>query len=194
MIYVRTLIALLSLLSLANVYASDWRYTGNTGGKDDSAMFYDADSISYPNKDTVRVWIKLISQKALDKWAQKHSLDKRVIDAVAKKIAYGYSPDYFEIPSVKSQRSTAVPKQEEQRNIEMQIMIEEQLADFGDVKETAKVFDEIQCAERQLGFLSIVMYKSNGEVTSTDTDNPQYHHVAPDTTGEWLLMLVCPKS
>jgi hypothetical protein len=194
MIYVRTLIVLLSLLSLANAYAADWRYTGNTGGKDNEAMFYDADSVEHPNKDIVRVWTKTIPQKALNDYYKKHGSEKWYIENVGRKIATGYSPEFFELPQVKKHFSIPKPDGETLDDFKIDITGEEFLANTGEVKATSKVYDEILCSEMRIGFLSITVYRKDGSVANTDHESPEHKHIPPDSTGQWLSMLVCPKS
>ena len=67
------------------VFAADWQYTGNSAiGKEATAMFFDADSVEHPNKGTVRVWVKAISQKALNRYYEKHGSEKWYIENVAQ--------------------------------------------------------------------------------------------------------------
>jgi hypothetical protein len=194
----RKLIYILAFVSnfvVATVYASDWRYFGNSGGKDDSAMFYDADTIEHPNKDSIRVWTKLIPQESLTKYVDKHHADKQIIDGVAKKLVNGYIPEYLELPSIKKRYSMTVSTKEELADIKVNVVLSEFLANSGNVQESAKIFSEIQCVQKQIGTLSIITYKKDGSSSSEDFQIPMFiKHVAPDTSGEWLLFMVCPKS
>lgn len=196
MVHARTLIALVLLLPLANVYASDWRYMGNTHGKDkdEEAMFYDLESIEHPNKDTVRIWTMAISQKAINSYLDKHGLDKGIVDNGADKLLLGYVPEYLNIPAINKHYPTPNPNGETLKDVTIEITSEEYIANSGEVKATGKFYDEIRCSEKQIGFLSIILYNKDGSISSNNIDPPQYRHIPPDSTGQWLSMLVCQKS
>jgi len=73
------------------VFAADWQYTGNSvTDKEATALFFDAASVERPSKGSVRVWVKAISQKALNRYYEKHGSEKWYIENVARKVATGY--------------------------------------------------------------------------------------------------------
>jgi hypothetical protein len=46
-------------------YAADWQYAGLVGK--DKVSFFEAEDIQYPEKDTVRIWVKNIPEKSIKK-------------------------------------------------------------------------------------------------------------------------------
>jgi hypothetical protein len=97
MVYVRTLIALLLLLPFAKAYSADWQYTGGTK---DGSSFFDAEGVQYPEKDTVRVWVKSITNKT-GRNCFKGKKGKKLIEDSAQKMASGYIPSYLLLESIK---------------------------------------------------------------------------------------------
>ncbi len=98
MVYIRTLIAVFLLLPSAAAYAADWQYAGIVGK--DKASFFDAADIQYPDKDTVRLWVKDISEKTIKHYFNSKDRDQ-IIDESARKIASGYIPDFLKLESTK---------------------------------------------------------------------------------------------
>ena len=92
MMCVRTLLAGILLLHLASTYAADWQYAGNVDK--DKASFFDAAGVQYPDKDTVRLWVKYIPEKTIKSYFNSKNREQ-VIEESASKMASGYIPEFF---------------------------------------------------------------------------------------------------
>lgn len=184
---------LIALLCSGAVFAADWQYTGNSViGKDPTAMFFDADSVQHPSKGTVRVWVKAISQKVLERYYEKHGSEKWYIENVARKIASGYVPAFFMLPSIKKLYSKPKPNGQKLDDLIIDVTGEEFLANSGDLPERAKFYFEIDCKGKRMATLSATLYRADGSMSNAaDYESPKYAHVAPDSTGEWTWLLVC---
>lgn len=71
----KAICVLLASLPVGIAYASDWQYAGGVkAGKVELHRFFDAMSVSYLNKDVIRVWVKLIRVTDFDRYykAQKN--------------------------------------------------------------------------------------------------------------------------
>lgn len=193
MIYVRTLIASLLLLPLAEAHATDWRFAGNVDNID--ASYFDADGIQYPDKDTVRVWVKYISVNTINRYFESNHR-KQVIDDTAKKIASGYIPNYVALePVQRTLPSDPNQKEDKLRNILAEVISGEVIANKAVVHATSAIFYEIDCKGKRIGLLEYIKYRTYGSIEKSQSlERPQYDSIKPDSSGEWLSMLVCPKS
>lgn len=190
MLYIRTLIVILLLLHLVEAHATDWQYTGGTN---DASTFFDAEDVQYPDKDTVRVWIKSIAYKTSDNYYKEIEGERKekFIEDIALKKARGYIPKFFLLDSVKRMYRG---KSEYESAIAGAIA-DEIIANDVDVHAAAKALFEIDCNGKRIAIFSITKYRRDGSVEkSVSTKQPQYDYILPDTTGEWLSMLVCPKA
>jgi hypothetical protein len=190
MFYIRTLIVILLLLPVVEAHAADWQYTGGT---DDVSTFFDADGVQYPDKDTVRAWIKSIAYKTSDNYYKEieGKRKEKFIENTAQKKARGYIPKFFLLDSVKRMYRG---KSEYESAIAGAIT-DEIIANEVDVNSAAKALFEIDCHGKRIAIFSITKYRGDGSVEkSVSTKQPKYDDILPDTTGEWLSMLVCPKA
>ena len=141
----------------------------------------------------MRVWIKSISYKASDSY-QKQIEGKRkeqFIEETAQKKARGYIPNFFLLDSVKRMYKG----KSEYENAIAGAIEDEIIANDVDVHAAAKAFFEIDCRGKRIAIFSITKYRKDGSVEkSGSTKQPKYDYTLPDTTGDWLSMLVCPKA
>jgi hypothetical protein len=180
------MIVFLLLLPLVNVYAADWQYTGGTK---DGSTFYDAESIQYPDKDSVRVWVKSITSKAASSYF-KGKKEKKLIDDAATKMASGYVPNYLLLESVKR----IYKNENDYRGAIAEVIADEIIANEFGVHADVSIYYQIDCKGKRIGTLSFTKYRKDTSVeTSGSTEQPKYDCISPDSTGEWLSMLVCPK-
>lgn len=188
MICVRTLFAIFLLLSLAGAYAADWQYAGLVGK--DKASFFDAEGIQYPDKDTVRMWVKNIPEKAIKKYFNSKDRDQ-VIEESARKITSGYIPNYLKLESIKRTLPTDLKMQDALATM----VSDEIIANKPGVQATTATYFEIDCKGKRISPLTIIKYRKNGSVAKSETPQPaKYFYIVPDSSGDWLSMLVCPKS
>ena len=188
MVYMRTLIAILLLLPIVEAYAADWQYTGGT---DDGSTFFDAEGIQYPDKDTVRVWIKSIANRTSDDYYKEIEGKRKetFIEDTAQKKARGYIPKFFLLDPVKRMYKS---KRDYENAIAGAIADEVIANDIG-ISAAASAYFEIHCKGKRIGTLSIIKYRKDGSVEqSASTKHPKYDDILPHTTAEWLSMLVCP--
>jgi hypothetical protein len=188
MIFARPLIVIFCCLFLAEAHAADWQYAGLIGK--DKASFFDAESIQYPDKGTVRMWVKNIPEKSIKKYLNGKNRES-VIEDSARKIASGYMPNYFKLESVKR----LSPEETKTQDALATMVSDEIIANQAGVQATTATFFEIDCQGRRIAPLTIIKYRKNGSVVKTETPQPvKYFYIVPDSSGDWLSMLVCPKS
>jgi hypothetical protein len=190
MLYTRTLIVTLLLLPLVEAHSAEWQYTGGT---DNGSTFFDAKGVQYPDKNTVRVWIKSISYKTSDNYDKEIEGERkeRFIEETAQKKARGYIPEFFLLNSVKRMYRG---KSEYESAIAGAIA-DEVIANDVEVHPAANALFEIDCNKKRIAIFSITKYRIDGSVEkSVSTKKPKYDDILSDTTGEWLSMLVCPKA
>jgi hypothetical protein len=193
MVYIRTLISLFFLLPLAEANAADWQFAGNLDGNVSS--FFDADGIQYPDKDIVRVWVKYISLKTINSYFESNHR-KQVMDDSARKMVSGYIPNFVALePIQRTLPSDPKQKEDRLRNISAEVISAEVIANIADVHATTTIFFEIDCKGKRIGPLSYITYLKDGSVeNSQSTEQPKYDYIKPGSSGEWVSMLVCPKS
>lgn len=181
------------LLIPTGALAADWQYAGNTKkGMEEMAMFFDAESIEHVNKNTVRVWDKSIPQKLLTGYYVKHGSEKLFIKNVASKVATGYTPKFLQLPSVKSLYPNAQGATLQDAIID--VASEEYIANTAKVYEAIKVYTEIDCTGKRFAILAATAFHANGSIAnSSDAKSPKFMYISPDSYGEWLLQLTCPK-
>jgi hypothetical protein len=188
MIFARALFAIFVVLPLTDVYAADWQYAGIVGK--DKTSFFDAESVKYPDKDTVRMWVKNIPEKAIKKYFNSKNREQ-VIEDSSRKIASGYMPDFFKLESIKRTYSTELKTQEALATM----VSDEIIANKAGVQAITTTYFEIDCKGKRIAPLTIIKYSKSGSVAKTETPQPaKYFYIVPDSSGEWLSMLVCPKS
>lgn len=188
MVYMRTLIAILLLLPIVEAYSADWQYTGGT---DDGSTFFDAEGVKYPDKDTVRVWIKSIANRTSDDYYKEIEGERKekFIEDTAQKKARGYIPKFFLLDSVKRMYKS----KNDYENAIAGAITDEIIANDIGVSTAASAYFEIDCKGKRIGTLSITKYRKDGSVEkSASTKQPKYDYILPHTTAEWLSMLVCP--
>ncbi|MGA7749551.1 MAG: hypothetical protein WCA63_05335 [Gallionella sp.] len=188
MVYIRTLIAVFLLLPSAAAYAADWQYAGIVGK--DKASFFDAADIQYPDKDTVRLWVKDISEKTIKHYFNSKDRDQ-IIDESARKIASGYIPDFLKLESTKR----TLPDDFKMQDALATMVSDEIIANKADVQATTSTYFEIDCKGKRIAPLTIIKYRRNGSIAKSQTpQQAKYFYIVPDSSGDWLSMLVCPKS
>lgn len=189
MVNARTFIAVLLFLPLAAAHAADWQYTGGTH---DGSTFFDAEGVQYPDQDIVRVWVKSIGNKASEDYFKEieGKRKEKFMEDTAQKRARGYIPKFFLLDSVKR-----LYKENEYENAIAEAVADEIVANENGVNAAASAYFEIDCKGKRIGTLSIIKYRNDGSVEkSGSTEQLKYESILPDTTAEWLSMLVCPKA
>jgi len=181
------LLAVVSSVAFCNVYAADWKFTGSGP---QGPMFFDANSIKYPEKDYVSVWVKGISNKAAKNY-YKGKRGKELISDVSKKLTKNHVPSLMLLDSVKNKYKS----DQDFGNAIFEALIDEAMANdpFG-ISPYVSIYFQIDCKNKRIGTLSITTYSKDGTVKSSDSSEyPNYSYFAPDTTGDLLTILVCPK-
>ena len=70
---------------------------------------------------------------------------------------------------------------------------EEIIVNGGQVSATSKIYFEIDCPGKRNAILSSIHYRADGSVSqSGDIESPKFQHIAPDSTGEWVSLMLCP--
>jgi len=181
--HIRIGLILFVLLPLTSAFAADWQYYGS---RNDSSSFFDAESVLHPDKDTVRVWVKDISNKTLIEYRNR----KQVIHDSGTKLATGYLPAIFQIESYKR----VYHSNSEMQDGIVDTIVAEVTANGSEVHSNSLALIEIDCKGKQFAMLSLITYKKDGDIDKTEEhQRPLYMHYPPDSVGEWLSMLVCTK-
>jgi hypothetical protein len=188
MMCVRTLLAGFFLLPLASTYAADWQYAGNVDK--DKASFFDAAGVQYPDKDTVRLWVKYIPEKTIKSYFNSKNREQ-VIEESASKMASGYIPEFFKLESTRR----ALPDSLNRQDALATMVSDEIIASKADVQATTTTYFEIDCKGKRIAPLTIIKYRKNGSIAKSEIPKQaKYFYIVPDSSGDWLAMLVCPKS
>lgn len=188
MICARALLAVFFIFPLAGAYAADWQYAGNVDK--DKASFFDAAGVQYPDKNTVRMWVKYIPEKTIKNYFNGKNREQ-VIEESALKITSGYIPDYLKLESIKRPLPTELKMQDALATM----VSDEIIANKADVQATTATYFEIDCKGKRIAPLTIIKYRKNGNIAKSEIPKQtKYFYIVPDSSGDWLAMLVCPKS
>ena len=176
------------LLLLSAAYAADWQYAGIVGK--DKASFFDAADIQYPDKDTVRLWVKDISEKTIRGYFKSRDGDQ-IMDESARKIASGYTPEFLKLESTRR----TLPADFKMQDALATMVSDEIIANKAGVQSVTATYFEIDCKGRRIAPLTIIKYRNNGNIAKSQTaQQARYFYIVPDSSGDWLAMLVCHKS
>ena len=187
MIFTRALVAILIWLPPA-AFAADWQYAGIVGR--DQASFFDAADIRHPDPDTVRIWVKDIPEKTIRGYFKSRDGD-RVMDEAAGKIAAGYVPGFLKLESSKR----AFPADFRMQDALATMVSDEIIANRPGVQAVTSTYFEIDCKGRRIAPLTIIKYRRNGSIAKSQTPpQARYFYIVPDSSGDWLAMLVCPRN
>lgn len=188
MVCVRVLLAVFFLFPLAEVYAADWQYAGNVDK--DKASFFDAAGVQYPDKDTVRMWVKYIPEKTIKSYLNSKNREQ-VIEESALKMASGYIPVFIKLESIKR----TLPDDLKMQDAIATMISDEIIANKADVQADTTTYFEIDCKGKRIAPLTIIKYRKNGNIAKSEIPKQtKYFYIVPDSSGDWLAMLVCPKS
>jgi hypothetical protein len=188
MVCARVLIAVLSLLPLSEAYAADWQYAGLVGK--DKASFFDAADIQYPDKDTVRFWVKIIPEKTIKNYFKSKDQDQ-LIDESARKMASGYIPAFLKLEKIKRK----FPDDDKMQDALATMISDEIIANKAGAQAITSTYFEIDCKGKRMAPLTIIKYRKNGSIAKSEIPKQaKYFYIVPDSSGDWLSLLVCPKS
>ena len=160
----------------------DWKYYGGASVDEPSMCFYDASGVIREPENKIRVWTKCLPQEGINSALLKNMPDgvKIVVDA-QQKVARGYVPPFALV---------GVADFDTHNGIET-VAVAEDIADLDYVKPQARIFYELNCPERAIRELSVHTVV-RGRARSSDTPG-EWQYVAPETSGSWLLKILCPK-
>jgi hypothetical protein len=182
------LFAVLFLLPLAEAYAADWQYAGIVGK--DKASFFDAADIQYPDKGTVRLWVKVIPEKTIKSYFKSKDRDQ-VIDESARKMTSGYIPAFLKLESIKRK----FPDDYKMQDALATMVSDEIIANKAGVQAITSTYFEIDCKGKRIAPLTIIKYRKNGSIAKSEIPKQtKFFFIVPDSSGDWLAMLVCAKS
>jgi hypothetical protein len=72
---------------------------------------------------------------------------------------------------------------------------DEIIANKTGIQAITTTYFEIDCKGKRIAPLTIIKYRKNGSVAKSETPKPiKYFYIVPDSSGDWLSMLVCPRS
>jgi hypothetical protein len=154
----------LFIFGYAEVWGADWKlYMKNDFGN----WFYDAETLSRPPKDTVRVWGKTLYT---DKGVIQRMTDMRVISEKYRVI-------YEKYKDLESKGLASSYKDLESKYKDLSY--EQNLIEF-------------YCAGRKSRTLNGTAYSRDGSVLSTYTpESPDWNEVIPGTVAEALYKIIC---
>lgn len=183
-------VAALSMCALtASAFASNWHYVG--GSRVDGAdtdNFFDSESVTHPTQALARVWVIGVRTDVGTQYARDHQ--KAMIEKAARRLVTE-PPVFLTIPSI----AARYPSKDEQKNAAVEIAVREAVANEASPVLAARLYFEFDCQQRMFRALSVDMFDRKGTMQKSGTSpNAQFHFVAPDTTADWILTVVCPAS
>jgi hypothetical protein len=160
------------------IIPSDWKYVGDSvvggGGGPPRILTHDfylsSELKRLPNKH-VQVWTKSIAVTDMD----KAQLDEAAIQRAARKVTTGYMPPFVSMMSIPKQRVDVIAFEEQ--------------ADEAAIQPRMRALWEVDCEAQMVRSLSIVVTDRGKFGTSDKPDD--WQHVVPETSGQWLMQLVC---
>jgi len=163
---------------LAQAADVDWKMYGSASVPGPTICFYEAKGVTRTPDRLVRVWTKCLSQQDLDKVDIKEEYNGRIVERAAQKMVEGYVPPLAVIADdVDYDKATLITGYEETANI-------------ANIEPRARIFYELNCAERTLRELSINIAVA-GKQGSAHSPNP-WKHIPPEGNAARLLKLLCP--
>jgi hypothetical protein len=172
-----TIAGLLALVGIGSAQALDvdWKAYGFASVDGDSVCFYDARGIVRRSDGHIRVWTKCLLVKDMD--SIDRDLNKQLVDNAARKLIDKYVPPIARVDERIG------------HNASLNIMMYEEIANFGNIEPVAKFFKEINCSEGMIRELSIEV-RINGEY-GYDNKPTDWQYVSPESNGARLLKIHC---
>lgn len=188
---VRILTFLLLTIS-AVAQAADWRYAGTSvHEREPVTAFVDISSIERHQNGTVHAWIKTVTRSSLLVQHRNGSFIDRTKNKIAAKIAGGYVPPFFLLPSVRS----AFEKDALLQLAVVEATVDEYLAnEGGDMPLTmvSKALLDIHCDSKKMLVVSLTRYdKDDNSRTSGDVESANYMNRSPNYQKEWISQMAC---
>ena len=185
------ILAFLLLTMSAATHAADWRYAGtNVHEIDAVTSFVDTSAIERHQNGTIRAWIKTITRRSLLLQHRNGSFIDRTKDKIFKKIAAGYVPPFFLLPSVRS----AFEKDVLLQLAIVEAAVDEYLANDDSMPLTtvSKMLLDINCDSKKMVILSVTRYdRDENSKASGDAENPSHIRTFPHYQREWISQMVC---
>jgi hypothetical protein len=170
------LMVMMTFPSLAIAASVDWKlYGGAKFTADNSYCFYEERGLTRPKSGFVHVWTKCLPQKEMDELPTDKPYSRAYIDMSASRVAHFYKPPVLAVERMTSDQV-------------MTTIMYETLADVGDLKPQAQIFYELDCGQRKMRELTILV----GDRTSRDAPS-EWHEVPPEGNAATLLGLLCPR-
>ena len=170
----------------ATGYASNWEFAGGAKTeKGDTYEFFDAESVTKPDRDTVRVWVKSMLRAKLN---QTSKSEKQVIDAGARKFSAGYCPRILKLPSVSKQYGDAKALSDAC----IDAMVLELKANLPESMEVSKILFELDCKGKRSRPLEMLFFDEKQKLKSSTRGKPgEWAYVSPDSNAEHWHALLC---
>jgi hypothetical protein len=140
----------------------DWKVLNHQSVKGPGVCFYGSANVFRAN-DLVSVWTKCLAKEDLNNAVKENSTGS-LSDIAAEKIAHDYVPPTAGIKALEGDQI-------------IDAVIDEELANNGNIRPLLTALREIDCAKRRARELSVII-PSDGQVRSSDT--PQDWHRVPD--------------
>jgi hypothetical protein len=163
-------------VAIAQETSVDWKEyafsklpSGNVG-----EFYSDGDIRRSPDGHNVKVWVKALDEKELDR--AKDTMSKVNIGRVASKIAHYYIPPISTVQTLTHDQL-------------YDTVMNEQVADEAEIQPRIRVLYELDCAGRLNREISMHI-NNKGHISSTDTTS-EWKHAAPETPMATLQALLC---
>ncbi len=151
-----TTICLILGFSCMDASGADWKFIGGSFIKNKHVItYYDADSVDYLSNGNIRAWNKGVDFSEVERITSK----KDVIEKSAKKLLVGYYPPYVLLKSI---AKTGFDRY-------VDIISWEEAANHPEIKPKVRIYHEINCTEKMIRNLSIIVYTEEGAVSSSST-------------------------
>jgi len=175
-----TTICLMLGLGCIEAIGADWKFIGGSIIKSENVIaYYDAESVERSPNGNIRVWNKGVNFSEVERIASNED----VIEKSAKKLMSRYYPPYTLLTSVqKTDFGTYVD-----------IISWEEAANHPELKSYLRIYYEINCNEKMIRELSIIVYTEKGSISSRSTPSA-WNYISPETNGDTLHKILCKKN
>lgn len=182
-------VALCGATATTNTFSSEWLYAGfRKTSSVEAHQFFDAESSARPTPDSVRVWVKAITSRELERSLTRNR--DALVELASRKLATGYRPRFLLLDSVEAKYNGDASRLQEAA---IEITLYEAAAAKADAKTYSKAYFEIDCRQQRMRTLEVIAFTRSGDARTGRLPPQDFQFIAPDSIGQWLSQMLCPQ-